>query len=80
MRVREARIAASVSHPGICAVFALDDLEGDVDAVLRQLDDLGLDGRREAAVAVIDLQQALHVGLDAAAGEHHARTQLDFRR
>ena len=44
---------------------ALVDLEHEIHAVLLELDDLGLDGGGEAALAAIDVEDALHVGLDA---------------
>ena len=55
---------------------AFGDLEHEVHAVLLELDDLRLDLRRIAALATIDVEQALHVGLDAGAGEDRARLQL----
>ena len=42
---------------------ALVDLEHEVHAILLELDDLGLDGGREAALAAVDVEDALHVGL-----------------
>ena len=45
-------------------LFAFFDLEHEIDAVVRQFDDLRIDRHVEAAAAVIDLDNALHVGLD----------------
>ena len=39
------------------------DLEDDIDAVLRQLDDLRLDRRRESPALPVERQDALHVAL-----------------
>src|SRR3546814_7241767 len=59
---------------------SLVELEGEVDAVLLELDDLRLDGRREAAGAAVDFQDALGVALHLGAREDHARAQLDLLR
>ncbi len=45
---------------------------------LGTLDDLRVDGGAELAVAAIDLDDALDVGLHLRAREHHARLQLHF--
>ena len=52
------------------------DLEHNVDAVLVQLDDLGLHRGGEAAAAGIGVQDALAVGLDLLGGEDRALAQL----
>ena len=57
---------------------ALVDLEYEVDAVLRQLDDLGLHGRGEAAVAAVQLEDAADRVLYARARVDHARSQLQL--
>jgi hypothetical protein len=57
---------------------ALVDLEDQIDAVLRQLDDLGLDRRGEPFVTPIEVEDALHIGLHPGAGVDDARAQLDF--
>ena len=44
-------------------LFAFVDLEHEVDAVVRQFDDLRLDADVETAVAAVDFDDALHVGL-----------------
>ena len=62
-------------HPGGRPV---GDREDQVDAVLRPLDDLGIDPRGEFAVAAIELDDALDIGLHLGAGEHGARLDLDF--
>ena len=50
--------------------LALGDLEHEVHAVAVQLDDLGLHRGGEPALPAIDVEDALHVGLRAGAGEH----------
>ena len=57
---------------------ALIDLEDQIDAVLIQRDDLGLDRRREAAASAVDIEDALGVGLHLGRGVDDARPQLDF--
>ena len=54
------------------------DLEHQVDPVLRQLDHLGLDGRREPAVAPVELEDAADRVLHARARIDHARPQLQL--
>ena len=57
---------------------ALVDLEHDIDAVLVELDDLGLDAGGEAALAAIQLEDPVDVGADRGAGEDLARRKLDL--
>ena len=57
---------------------ALVDLEHQVDAVLRPLNDLGFDRRGEAPGSAVQFDDPLHVGLDTGAREHHARPDLHF--
>ena len=54
------------------------DREDQVDAVLRPLDDLRIDAGGEFAVAAIELDDALDVGLHLGAGEDAARLDLHF--
>ena len=54
------------------------DREDQVDAVLRALDDLRIDGGGEFAVAAIELDDALHVGLHLGAREDRTRLHLHF--
>ena len=56
------------------------DLKHQIDAVLVELDDLGLDGGGEAAVAAVKVDDALDVVLDAGAGVDDARPELQFGR
>ena len=49
-----------VLDPGLAA---LGDFEDEIDAVVRQLDDLGLDAHVETAAAAVDLDDARRVGL-----------------
>ena len=57
---------------------AFGDLEDQVDAVVRPVDDLGLDADVVAPVAAIDLDDALDVGLHERTRERAARLRLDF--
>ena len=59
-------------------LFALVDHENQIDAVVRPLDDLRCHGDVETAVAVIDLDDALGVGLHPGARQRVARLRLDF--
>ena len=59
-------------------LVAFVDLEHEVDAVVRKLDDLRLDADVEAAVAPVDLDDALHVGLHGRARQRAARLRLHF--
>ena len=54
------------------------DRKNQVDAVLRPLNDLRIDGRGEFAVAAIEFDDALDVGLNLGAGEDRTRLQLNF--
>jgi hypothetical protein len=58
---------------------AFADLEHQVDAAVGQFDDLGIDVDVEAAAAPIDLDHALHVGLDHGARKRAALLRLDFQ-
>src|ERR1041384_7143426 len=57
---------------------AFRDLEDEVDAVVRPVDDLGLDADVVAAVAAIDLDDALDIGLHQRTRQRSARFRLDF--
>ena len=59
-------------------LFAFPDFEDQVDAIVRPLDDLRHDLHVEAAVAVIDLDDARDVGLHHRPGQRAARFRLDF--
>jgi hypothetical protein len=61
--------------PGL---FALIDLEHQIDAVVRPIDDLGHHRNVETAVALINLENALHVGLDRGARQCTTVLGLDF--
>ena len=54
------------------------DREDQIDAVLRPLDDLRIDAGGEFAVAAIEFDDALDIGLHLGAGEDAARLDLDF--
>ena len=57
----------------------LIDLEDDVDPVLVELDDLGLDLGGEAALAAIELDDPGDVGARLGAGEDLPRREPDLR-
>src|SRR5580658_9331758 len=57
---------------------ALVDLEYQVDPVLRKLDDLGFDGRGEARMPTVEVEDALDVVLHPGAGIDDARAKLDL--
>ncbi len=59
-------------------LLAFVDLENQVDAIVRPLDHLRLDGDVEAAVAMIDVDDALGIGLHLGARQRVARLRLDF--
>jgi hypothetical protein len=82
-----------LAKPGIVESFVADDVdladlrlgafidfEDQVDAVLVELDDLRLDARGESALAAIELEDAIDVGTNGAAGEDLPRRELDLRR
>ncbi len=58
--------------------IALINLEHHVDPVLVELDDLGLDPRREAALPAIQFENSLDVRADRRAGEDLTRGKLDL--
>ena len=70
-------IADEVDAPNFRA-RALIDLEDQVDAILIELDDLGIDRRAEAAVPAIQLLNTLDVVLDPGPGVDHAGPQLQL--
>ncbi len=59
---------------------ALGNRENQIDAVIRLLDDLGIDAHVIAAGAAIDFGDALGVGLDHGTRQRAARLGLDFSR
>ena len=58
---------------------ALVNFEHDIDAVLVELDDLGLDAGGEAALAAIKLDDPVDVGADRRTGEDLPRREFDLR-
>jgi hypothetical protein len=66
---------ADAAHPGRRPFV---DLEDDVDAILLERDDLGFDGGGEAAVAPVEIKDALDVALHLGARIDDARLQLHF--
>ena len=63
------------AHAGL---GTLADLEHHIDAVLVELDDLGRDGRRDAARQAVQLDDLADVFLDPGAGVDATRLQRDF--
>ena len=59
-------------------LLAFLDLEHEIDAIVRKLDDLRLDADVEAAVAPIDFDDALHVGLHGRPRQRAAGLRLHF--
>ena len=59
-------------------LVAFLDLEHEIDAVVRKLDDLRLDADVEAAVAPVDFDDALHVGLHGRTRQRAAGLRLHF--
>ena len=57
---------------------SLIDLEHDVDAVVVEIDDLGIDGGGVIALPAIDIEDALDVGLDASARIDRAGLELNL--
>src|SRR5207302_9422520 len=57
---------------------SLVNLENEIDAVFRQLDDLRLDACGEAAAAAVELQNAAHIVLHPGARIASARARLDL--
>ena len=64
-----------VLHAGLLAFL---DLEHQIDTVVRQFDDLRIDRHVEAAAAVIDLNDPLHIGLHHRFRQGAARLRLNF--
>ena len=73
------RVAQDVDRPDLGEV-ALVDLEHHVDAVLVELDDLGIDPRGESALSAIKFEDAVDIGANRAAREDLPRRELDLRR
>src|SRR5262249_49536153 len=61
--------------PGL---YAFVDLKDEIDAVVRELDDLGLDLHVETAAAAVDLDDARRVGLHNRTRQRPALLGLDF--
>ena len=59
-------------------LVAFVDFEHQVDAVLVELDNLGIDGRGEAALALVQFDDPLDVGTDLRTGKDLARREPDF--
>ena len=71
---REARAAAALTHPGICTVYALEELEGDLFIATEYVDGTTLryqldSGRRPSAADLTRIARELAAGL-AHAHEH----------
>ena len=59
-------------------LLPLGDLEHEIDAIVRQLDDLRLDAHVEASGMLVDVDDALHVGLHHRPRQRPARLGLHF--
>src|SRR6185437_6433041 len=57
---------------------ALGDLEHEIHAVLFELDDLRLDVGGKTALAAVDVENALHIGLGLGARKDRSRLELHF--
>ncbi len=77
--VGEMRIAEDVDRADLGEV-ALVDLEHHVDAVLVELNDLGIDARGESSLPPVKLEDPVDIGANCAPGEDLARSELDLRR
>jgi hypothetical protein len=79
LAVGEFLVADDVDLPDL-RLGALLDLEDDIDSVLLELHDLGIDGSGEAALAAIELDDPRDVRARLGPGEDLARRQPDLRR
>jgi hypothetical protein len=77
--VRKLAIADEI-HLADRRLLFLDDLEHEVDAIVRLLNRLRLDARVEISLAPVDFDDALHVRLNDRARKRAARTRLHFAR
>src|SRR5262249_10365003 len=62
--------------PGL---YAFGDFEDEIDAIIRELDDLGFDVHVETAAAAVDLDDASRVSLHDGTRERPSFLGLDFR-
>ena len=74
------RVVTDESDLADAGLLTLVNLEHEVDAIVRQLDDLGGDLDIESAVPSINFDDALHVGLHSRSRERAARLGLDLER
>ena len=77
--VGEMRVAEDVDRADLGEI-ALIDFEDNIDAVLVELDDLGIDARGETALAAIEFENPVDVRADRRAGENLTRRELDLGR
>jgi hypothetical protein len=75
---RRKRVRAGEADILDAGLIAFGYFEHQIDAVVRQFDDLGLDAHVEPSAAVIDFDDALHVGLHGRLGQRPARFRLHF--
>ena len=71
-------MVADEDHRFDAGLFAFLDFENQIDAIVRPLDDFRHHLYVEAPVAVIDLDDALNVGLHRRARQRTAGFRLDF--
>src|SRR4029079_12718448 len=79
LRVAEGRVADEIDGPNLGG-RALIDLEHHVDAVIVEIDDLGFHLRGIKALAPVEVEDALDVGLHPGSRIDRAGLELDLRR
>ena len=78
LRIAEGRVADEIDGPDLGG-RALVDLEHHVDAVVVEIDDLGIDLGGIEALAPVEVEDALDVGLHAGARIDRAGLELNLR-
>jgi len=68
--VHEAQAAASLDHPNICAVYEIDEVEGQTFIAMAYVDGLSL--REKTQLGPLKLEEALNVAIDIAQGLQEA--------
>ena len=70
---REARAAASVSHPGICQVYDIEEQDGELFVAMELLDGEGLDARMRDTRPAVEEAVGIAVDVLGALGALHGR-------